>query len=123
MKSLDFRKLKDMLAIVRVAEWLGLTLKKKGTSQFKADCPVKGTKNALIITPEYEHTDGSKGAFFCFSCEKPEHRNGDAIQLTAKVHNTDALHAAEELAQAFGKPKVTKGSKLPPDGLAYLKFE
>ena len=39
------------------------------------------------------------------------------------MHNTDALHAAEELAQAFGKLKVTKGSKLPPDGLAYLKFE
>lgn len=101
MADLDFRLIKQALTIDRVAELLGLTLKKKGEKQFKAACPIKGTRDALIITPDYPNKDGTYGRFHCFSCKE----GGDAIQLAAKVNKCEQKEAARYL-QGFTQPAL-----------------
>lgn len=94
MTSVDIKKVRDTVDIVRVAEWLGLSLNKRFMSeQVRAECPVNGGgKRALVITP-------SIGRYYCFAPECRE--GGDAVQLASKVLKIPMRDAALQLQSQF----------------------
>jgi DNA primase len=94
MTSVDIKHVRDTVDIVKVAEYLGLELKKKTFSeQLRAPCPIhNGGPRALVITP-------SINRYFCFANECKE--GGDAVQLTAKVLKIPMRDAAIQLQSRF----------------------
>jgi DNA primase len=94
MTSVDIKQVRDTVDIVRVAEWLGLTLSKKFMGeQLRSPCPIHdGGKRALVITP-------SINRYYCFANECRE--GGDAVQLTAKVLKIPMRDAALKLQSQF----------------------
>ena len=94
MTSVDFKNVRDTVDIVRVAEWLGLTLSKRFMAeQLRCECPVNGGgKRALVITP-------SINRYYCFANECRE--GGDSVQLAAKVLKIPMRDAALKLQSQF----------------------
>lgn len=94
MTSVDIKHVRDNVDIVKVAEYLGLDLKKKTFSeQLRAPCPIhNGGPRALVITP-------SINRYYCFANECKE--GGDCVQLTAKVLKIPLRDAAIQLQSRF----------------------
>jgi DNA primase len=94
MTIVDIKHVRDNVDIVKVADYLGLELKKKTFSeQLRAPCPIhNGGPRALVITP-------SINRYYCFANECKE--GGDAVQLTAKVLKIPMRDAAIQLQSRF----------------------
>lgn len=74
----------------QAAEHQGLQLKRSG-SRWWACCPLHGEKtSSLCFYPD--------GGWYCFGC----HKGGDAVSLYQELLDTDALTAAQRLAEDFG---------------------
>jgi DNA primase len=83
---LDFDQIKQDHAIEKVAETLGLDLKKSG-QQFRCPCPSgEGGERALVITP-------AKGLFYSFGLKK----GGDVLGLVQLVNDCSVKEAAQFL--------------------------
>ena len=111
---IDFKKLKQLCSLEKVATWLGLDVKNG-----RCQCPVnEGDKRELVLT--YDN-----GVWHCFGCKKkyPNAKNGgDQIELVAHVLQVDQKQAAQHLQTNFhGYTPDKRG--LPETGLDYLQFE
>lgn len=84
MSYIDFAEVKKNHPVEKVAERLGIELKKNGNS-YRANCPACNSedKRNLAITP-------SKGAWYCFEAQE----GGDCIKLVQHVNGLDAKAAA-----------------------------
>lgn len=86
----DFAAVKRATSIERVADWLGLKMKRHG-AQLRCACPVTGGgERALVITP-------AEDVFYCFAprCQA----GGDLLELVAHVQQVSTREAALALQQ------------------------
>ena len=89
MAYVPFDEVKARFTIEKVADLLGLALKRSG-EQLRGECPSckSGGPRALVITP-------GKHAYFCWA----EKKGGDLIALVAHIRQTDAKAAANWLVR------------------------
>jgi len=87
MSFVDFEAVKAANPIEKVAERLGLELKKSG-HQLRGPCPSgEGGERALVVTP-------SKSVWYSFALEK----GGDVLALVQQVNGGSAKEAAQFLS-------------------------
>lgn len=120
-KYIDFAEIKEQHSIEKVAEMLGLELKKSGPSQYRGPDPTAEDSNerALAITP-------AKNLWYSFHAQK----GGDQLELIAYVHGTSVRDAAEWLAGPDPSPKkgnnedghVSRGADQPASGFRPLTY-
>ena len=107
MSYVDYKEVKQLASIERVAHWLGLKLKSG-----RCQCPVNdGQNRELVIT-------AAKGLAYCFGCKE----GGDQIWLAAHVNQVDEKKAATEIMAHFHGHKPDQRG-LPAEGLDYLQSE
>ena len=109
---LDFARVKAEHPIEKVAERLGLQLKKAGAT-LRGPCPSgSGDDRALVITP-------SKGVFFSFATQK----GGDCISLVAFVRNCALKDAARWIAgDQAPEPEKSTQAERPSEGFKPLDY-
>lgn len=108
----DFAKIKDEHPVEKVAERLGIALKKHG-QQFRGNCPSgEGDERALVITP-------AKGAWYSFVAQK----GGDCISLVSFARGISLKEAAAWIVgnQATVPEKSARGDK-PTAGFQPLDY-
>ena len=98
MASIDFLEIKGRVTELQVADMLGLTMKKSGTT-WRGHCPICKNKNqrALAITP-------AKGWYCHGDCKA----GGDIIELVSRARGITQRQAAIAIADHFhliAKPK------------------
>lgn len=76
----------DKLDIVKVAESLGLKLKKRGNNYIVEECPLCGSKMVMYISPD-------KGIYKCFRCSE----SGTMVSLTMAVKKCSYNEALDYL--------------------------
>jgi hypothetical protein len=100
----DFKELKQVTTLERVADWLGLRPIKN-----RMQCPVnQGDKRELVFNHDL-------GCFYCFGCRE----GGDMIKLAAHVNKTTQKQAAIDIQKAMASPPSDKRG-LPEDGFTDL---
>ena len=92
MASIDFAEIKGRVTELQVADMLGVTVKKSG-STWRGHCPICKNKNqrALAITP-------SKGWYCHGDCKA----GGDIIELVSRTRDLTHRQAAIAIANHFG---------------------
>lgn len=114
MAFVDFKRLKEMVSLEMVVQWLGLETKNN-----RCQCPVsEGDNRELVLVYD-------RGSWTCFGCKKKhpnkQRNSGDAIQLVAHCLEIPEKQAAEHIQTRFtGYTPDKRG--LPPDGLDYLDY-
>lgn len=114
---IDFEAVKADNPIAEVAERLGLTLKKAGSS-LRGPCPSgEGGERGLAVTP-------AKGVWYSF----PLQRGGDVLALVQLVQDCDVKEAAKFLAgikplEKAERPSPERGAERGFRPLAYLEPE
>lgn len=113
----DFAQVKEQHPIDKVAELLGLKLKKNGAQYRGPSWTGEGDERAVVITP-------SKGVFFNFAIQE----GGDCIKLVSLVKGIPAKDAAawilgnisnDDRPEKSKKTEQTEGFK----PLEYLSFD
>ena len=99
----SFAELKRNYTIDQVAQALALNLQPKlsnGVQQLRGRCPVHGREGSreLVITPSRTNSDGSIGAFYCWSTKS----GGDLVQLVVHVRDCDHRAAGEFIERHLG---------------------
>ncbi|HEX4962620.1 MAG TPA: AAA family ATPase [Thermoanaerobaculia bacterium] len=90
---------KDAATSVRVAELLGVALKREG-GHFKGRCPLPDhPKEQSGKTPPFTVYGGERGGWKCFSCGKG---GGDGIALYRAVRGTDFQETIRALGLSLG---------------------
>jgi DNA primase len=90
MPFVDFAELKKSAPIIRVVEFLEITVTQHN-KQLRCACPrCGGGDRSLVITPE-------KQAWYCFGAKK----GGDVISLVAHLDDSDMKTAADKIAGMF----------------------
>ena len=89
VKRVDFKALRQRVAIERVVDLLGIQLKKSG-AQLRGPCPICScaSDRCFTVTPALNR-------FWCFGDCKS---GGDVIELVARVKQTSHKDAAHLLA-------------------------
>lgn len=90
--TISFRNMRS-LPILDVCAWLGIRLKKKG-STWRSSCPVCKHKSqrCFVVSPHL-------GRFWCHGiCDN----GGDCLQLVVNVKGIGHVEAARQLRQQFG---------------------
>jgi DNA primase len=93
-KRVDFKLLAQRVRIERVADMLGIHLKKKG-GQLRGSCPIcsHASERCFVVTPALNR-------FWCFGDCKS---GGDIIELVAQVKQLSHKDAARLLSDHFGE--------------------
>lgn len=113
---IDFQQVKADNPIEKVAELLGLQLKKAGNT-FRCPCPSgEGNDRGMVITPE-------KGVFYSF----PKQKGGDCLALISFVKGCSPKEAAEWLVgdkqpEKKQSASSTKGGEKPSEGFSPLTY-
>ena len=95
----DFEEIKAANPIEKVAERLGLELKKAGQA-LRGPCPSgEGGQRAFVVTP-------AKGLWYSFGLQ----RGGDVLELVALVQNCTVKDAAQFLAGTVPPEKAERPS-------------
>lgn len=118
--TVDFKAVKESVAIGHVISWLGLEGKWHTSDQWRGPCPIckTGGDRALVVTK-------SKSAFYCWGMKK----GGDAIYLTSHIKDcsqTDAAkmlqeHFADAGKKAVSSPTSSQGAKSGFDAAGYAQ--
>lgn len=119
---LDFDDIKRAVRIERVAEMLGLQMRKEPAS-LRCKCPVHGgDKRSLAIS---QHRGG---AFYC----TPSNGKGDCIELVCHIRGIKHREAAELIAKHFGldtsstapapRPELEEETAPPTAGMQPLDY-
>lgn len=91
--TIDFRKVKEIVAIEQVLESYGVALKRQ-RQQLVGCCPIHKGRNAKAFV-----VDPTKGAWRCFGdCDK----GGSVIDLVAELERISTVEAARLLSDRYG---------------------
>lgn len=112
-RFVDFKAVKASVSILQAAQFLGLEVKREGSRQCRAQCPVCKDEEKRALALEV-----SENSFYCHS----QKTGGDVIALVAHVNQSTNRDAAEMLqdhflsdsAKAHSAPSPTR--KVEPDG-------
>jgi hypothetical protein len=114
MAFVDFARLKQLVSLQMVVQWLGLTVRNN-----RCQCPHnEGDNRELVLVYD-------RGSWTCFGCKKkhPNRRNsGDAIELVAHCLDVSQKQAAEHIQTKFTGYTADKRG-LPESGLDYLVYD
>lgn len=105
---MDFQEIKVRFPILKVAELLGLEIKKQANGQFRGCCPIHDGNDprGFVITPE-------KGLFYCFKgCG-----GGDQLALISMVKKVTVQEAALWLVGGDERPAKVASDFQPIDYL------
>ncbi|SDF87367.1 CHC2 zinc finger domain-containing protein [Sporolituus thermophilus] len=104
--------IKQRFSIQDAARMIGLSLKKDGSSRYKALCPFHADRNpSLVIWPE-------DGKWNCFGCGK----HGDAIDLVAEAKGMSNSEAIKYLAEELGIDAKPAKERKKPRGKLVAEF-
>jgi hypothetical protein len=99
--KIDFAEVKEKVGFEQLLSYLGITLRRANTNQFKGDCPLCKARKSIVVTLSTERSP--TGVFHCFTCKAA----GDQIELTSRMRGRPAKDkdgcyaAARELSERF----------------------
>lgn len=116
-KFIDFTDVKAQYPIEKVAEMLGLTLKKSNNQLRGPDPTEESSERSFVVTP-------AKNLWYSFHTQK----GGDQLELIAYVQGTSVREAAEWLADPSPKKATndrgpsSRGADQPASGFRELEY-